>query len=133
MEATDYQAVYQLWQDCNLVLGPSDTEDEIVKFINQNPQTSLVLLKNKQLIGSVLGGFDGRRGLVHHLAISENYRKAGYGRLLFEKLEDEFTKMGVVKISFWVHKSNLQVIDFYQKIGCELREDIITMSKTLRE
>jgi len=81
----------------------------------------------------ILGGFDGRRGLVHHLAVLPEYQGKGIGKVLMYKLEETFKKMGVVKINFWVENRNLKVTDFYRKLGYELRDDIVTMSKTFRE
>lgn len=128
----DYEGVYRLWERCSLHLGKSDSESEIEKFIKQNPETSLVGVIDGEIMGCIFGGFDGRRGLIHHLAVDEIYRNLGYGKQLLKEVENVFNAIGVVKISFWVTTDNLGVIDFYEKCGYELRKDIVTMSKGLR-
>ena len=132
MSIADYHEIYRVWQECNIYISASDREEEIKKFLEYNPLTSLVLIHNDKIIGGVLGGYDGRRGLVHHLCVAKEYRKKGYGKLLLEELEKLFLELGVVKISFWVDNENLEVVDFYQKLDYSLRDDIVTMSKTLR-
>lgn len=127
----DYEEVCDLWKRCNLHLGKSDSRDEIEKFLKLNPNTSLVGIIDEKIIGCVLGGFDGRRGLIHHLAVDDSFRKMGYGRQLVNVLEKIFTEMGVVKLSFWVTNDNLGVVNFYEHLGYELRNDIVTMSKFL--
>jgi putative acetyltransferase len=128
----DYESVYSLWERCKLHLGKSDSPQEIERFIKQNPTTSLVGVIDGEIAGCILGGFDGRRGLIHHLAVDEKYRNLGYGGKLLKEVEDIFKNMGVVKISFWVTSDNLGVVDFYGKCGYELRKDIVTLSKVLR-
>jgi ribosomal protein S18 acetylase RimI-like enzyme len=127
----DYNEIYKLWQDCGLSLGKSDSKEEINKFISMNPETSLVGTIEDKIMGCVLGGYDGRRGLIHHLAVHPDYQGNDYGTMLVECLEDKFREMGVVKISFWVLNSNIGVVDFYEKLGYELRKDIVTISKVL--
>jgi ribosomal protein S18 acetylase RimI-like enzyme len=131
MNINDYDSVYEIWQKCGFELGASDSREEVEKFILKNPDSSLVGIADNKIIGSVLGGYDGRRGLVHHLSVDPEYRKLGYGKALVNALEVEFKKAGVVKMSFWVKVDNLKVVDFYKGCGYQKRDDIITMSKSL--
>lgn len=130
-DIADYDSLIELWNKCRLGLGTSDTREEIARFMDINPGTSLVGEINGAVAASVLGGFDGRRGLVHHLAVDPQYRKQGYGKAMLRELETVFREMRVVKFSFWVKTNNADAISFYKKLGYEVREDIITMSKTL--
>lgn len=129
--AEDYDEVFKLWKECRLELGASDSREEILRFIERNPNTSLVGEEDGKITAAVFGGFDGRRGLVHHLAVKPELQKMGYGREILNALEEEFRSMGVIKLSFWVKKNNIGVVEFYNKSGYELREDIVTMSKIL--
>ena len=52
----------------------SDTLDEISKKIIRDPNLFLVAEQKGVIIGAVIGGFDGRRGLVYHLAVAEKHR-----------------------------------------------------------
>ena len=51
-----------------------DTDQSLKLFIEKNPSTCLVIRDNGRLIGTVLGGFDGRRGYIYHLAVDPDYR-----------------------------------------------------------
>jgi len=79
-----------------------------------------------------MGGFDGRRGLVHHLVVAREYRHRGLARAIMEELERRLKALGVVKINFWVQTNNLEAVGFYEKIGYQPRTDLVTMSKVLR-
>ena len=71
------------------------------------------------LIGAVLGGFDGRRGMVYHLAISRDYRRHGIGQRLMKELELRLRTKGCLKYYLLVTKANEEALDFYESIGCE--------------
>lgn len=131
MKLEDYEDVLNLWKSCNISLSQSDEKEQIVIFLKSNPHTSLVGVLNNKIIASVLGGYDGRRGIVHHLAVDVNYQHNGYGTIILNHLEETFKKMGVIKINFWVKKDNLKVLSFYERMSYNVREDIITMSKII--
>ncbi len=84
-----------------------------------------------ELCGVVLGGFDGRRGIIHHLAVKKKFRGRAIGSELVAVVERKFKEKGVEKINFWVEKANMEAVDFYKKIGYHLRDDIVTVSKVL--
>ncbi len=127
----DYDQIHALWEECGFKLGKSDSKDEIKRFIEINSQTSLVGVLAGELIACVLGGFDGRRGLVHHLCVHPDSQGKGYGSQILMRLEAAFREKGIIKMSFWVLASNIGVVKFYDKLGYGLRHDIVTMSKDL--
>ncbi len=136
MSIKDHEEVVMLWQRAGISLGLSDTKSEIKRMIEHNPGLCLVMEDEEQkrkIIGAVLGGFDGRRGWVHHLAIDPEYQGRGLGKKMMAELTRRFKEMNVVKIKLEVHESNVGVIEFYRKIGWDLRRELITMSLTLRE
>ena len=94
MKPGDYAPVHALWVSCGLDLGASDSEPEITKFLEKNPDTSLVMVESGCIIGAILGGYDGRRGLIHHLAVHPDHQGQGLGKGLVEALEKRFRAAG---------------------------------------
>jgi ribosomal protein S18 acetylase RimI-like enzyme len=133
----DYPAVYALWRACELSLSISDERPEVEKMLKANPTTCLVCEdESGRIIGAVLGGYDGRRGLIHHLAVDPGSRKRGIGRELMQEVERRFRELGVVKVNFWVEidrDTAPGVIEFYERLGYTQRPGLGTMSKVLRE
>src|SRR5690242_11282684 len=87
-EPQHYPAARQLWQQTEGVgLSAADSEAAITMFLQRNPRLSLVALEAGQLVGTILIGHDGRRGLIHHLAVAQSARRQGIGaRLVREGL-----------------------------------------------
>ena len=49
------------------------------------------------MVGTVIGGFDGRRGLIYHLAVEPGFRKRGIGSLLMEEVERRLKGKGCLR------------------------------------
>ena len=129
---SDYDAVTGLWRRAGIKLTLSDTMPEIARMLDRNPDTCFLAVCGESIVGAVLGSWDGRRGFVHHLAVEPAFQRSGAGTAIMAELERRFRVMGVVKITFLIEQDNTAVVSFYRKLGYELRQDLIVMSKALR-
>ena len=123
-----YEDIIEIWRKAGLSIGSSDTKEEVNRMLKKNSNLFLIGKVNDNVVGVVVGGFDGRRGYVHHLAIDPNHQKKGYGRLIMMELINRFRIMGVHKVHLFIEKYNNEVIHFYEKLGWEIRNDLIMMS-----
>ena len=98
-------------------LGLSDTPEEITRKLKRDPDLFLVAENEAQVVGAVLGGFDGRRGLVYHLAVTPEARGRGLGTALMAELEARLKAKGCRKYYLLVTHDNTDVTDFYQRLG----------------
>ena len=131
MTELDFDAVREIWAKSGIDLSASDEHNELLRMIQRNPQFCFILEQDKSIIGAVLGGFDGRRGWIHHLAVLPSYQQKGYGKMLLDKVIEAFEKNKIIKIKLEVLETNKKVIDFYVKQGWDLRPEITTMSMDL--
>ena len=123
-----YNDVLQIWNASGISVGSSDEREEIKRVLRKNSDLFLVGLIEKKVIAVVIGAFDGRRGYVHHLAVSPEYQNKGYGRKIMEELHKRFRNLNVHKVHLFIEKYNEEVINFYKKLGWEIRDDLIMMS-----
>lgn len=126
----DYPQVAELWQTVGggVKFGKSDTETEIRKKLQRDPDLFLVCESEDRIIGTVLGGFDGRRGMIYHLAVAENYRKRGIGQALMNEIENRITAKGAYKIYLMMDKNYPELVEFYTKLGWTMM-DVVTAGK----
>ena len=127
----DFDTVRTIWIASGIELTTSDEYPELLRMIRRNPDYCFVLEQENEIIGAVLGGFDGRRGWVHHLAVHPKYQKKGYGKKLLDEVIDAFERDKIIKIKLEVLETNGQVIEFYKKQKWDLRPEITTMSMNL--
>ena len=130
----DYQAVYDLWSRAGpgIQLRKSDEPEEIAKKLQRDPDLFLVAEAEGRIIGAVMGGFDGRRGLIYHLAVDPAYRRQGIGSALMAELERRLVAKGCLRAYLLVTEDNQETIAFYRRLGWEVMP-VVTMGKTLVE
>ncbi|MBB6428658.1 ribosomal protein S18 acetylase RimI-like enzyme [Algisphaera agarilytica] len=71
----------------------------------------------RQLVASVMVGYEGHRGWVNYLAVDPEYQRQGFGRVLVEHAEQWLRERGCPKLNLQVRSSNTRVIGFYEKLG----------------
>lgn len=128
----DYDAVIQLWNQAGpgIHVRRSDAPEEILKKLQRDPDLFLLALAGEKIIGSVIGGFDGRRGLVYHLAVEETYRQQGLGKALMAELETRLRAKGCIRCYLLVTKDNEPALSFYESQGWE-EMDLYILGKDL--
>ncbi|MEI8005211.1 MAG: GNAT family N-acetyltransferase [Bacteroidota bacterium] len=132
MEVSDIPASIELWKNMKgLAIRGSDNIKDLSEHVKMNFRHNFVATSGDRLVGTVLGGFDGRRGYIYHLAVHENYRKKNIGKELMERCFQSFKDINVSKCHMMVLAGNTEAQEFYTKIGCELRTEILVYSKTL--
>jgi ribosomal protein S18 acetylase RimI-like enzyme len=128
----DWQAVHALWARCGpgVQFSRSDGPAEILKKLRRDPDLFLIAEQGAQLVGAVMGGYDGRRGLVYHLAVAPEVRRLGIGKALMAEVEARMRDKGCLKSYLLVTKDNAEVLAFYRELGWEVM-DMHLMGKAL--
>ena len=129
----DYSQVENLWtsMEKGVSLGRSDTPDEIQKKLARDPDLFLVAEENEQIIGTVIGGFDGRRGLIYHLAVTASLRGQGIGSRLMDELESRLRAKGCIRCYLMVTTNNPEGMQYYEKHGWERMDFVVPYAKNL--
>jgi ribosomal protein S18 acetylase RimI-like enzyme len=117
----DFAQVQNLWasMEKGVSLGRSDTSEEIEKKLAHDPDLFLVAEENGQIIGTVLGGFDGRRGLLYHLAVAASFRAQGIGSRLMDEIEARLRAKGCLRCYLMVLADNEEAMRYYENHGWE--------------
>lgn len=130
----DYKQVFELWQgiEKGVHVGRSDTLAEIGKKLERDPDLFLVAESAGKIIGSVIGGFDGRRGLIYHLAVSPSFRGQGVGSRLMDEVESRLRAKGCLKCYLLVTVDNSEVEDYYLHRGWQQMDQVHIFGKELQ-
>ncbi len=124
----DFDAVIALWRRTEGVgLNESDTRRAITAFLRRNPCLSLVAEKDGRIIGAVLCGHEGRRGYLHHLAVSKRHRRRGIGRQLVNACLAKLRKAGIQKCNIFIFAENKAGMKFWSHTGWSLRTELRLM------
>jgi putative acetyltransferase len=130
----DFDAVIALWRRTEGVgLNESDTRLAITAFLRRNPRLSFVAEQGGRIIGAVLCGHDGRRGYLHHLAVSKRHRRRGIGRLLVNACLAKLRKAGIQKCNIFIFANNAAGMKFWAHTGWSLRTELRLMQIRLND
>ena len=129
----DYSQVKNLWasMEKGVSLGRSDTSEEIQKKLMRDPDLFLVAEEDGQIIGTIIGGFDGRRGLIYHLAVAAAFRRRGIGSLLMDEVESRLHSKGCIRCYLMVTADNPDGMRYYERRGWEHMNAVVTYAKNL--
>jgi len=125
MQKEDYEKVYALW--CAIkgfgIRSVDDSKENIVNFLERNPNLSVVAEINSQIVGSILCGHDGRTGAFYHVCVDQNFRKRGIAHEMTKFCLQALKKEKINKIALIAFKNNDLGNEFWKAYGFTLRED----------
>ena len=134
MTIDDYPSVTELWRRTEGIgLGDSDTREAIEAFLLRNPAMSVVAEEpSGKLAGAVLCGHDGRRGYLHHLAVSASHRNAGVAARLVAWCLERLVLARIPKCNVFLFEQNVTGAAFWEHNEWAPRDDLRVFQKLLR-
>jgi ribosomal protein S18 acetylase RimI-like enzyme len=129
----DYPIVRDLWQAAGLILRPGDELEGVRLKLQRDPDLFLVGERDDKIVGTVIGGWDGRRGWIYHLAVKPEHQRKGMGADLVHEVEKRLIAKGAKKVNAQVYKWNEKSSEFFKAIGYEAQPDLVMIGKQLRK
>jgi ribosomal protein S18 acetylase RimI-like enzyme len=128
--ATDLPALIALWQRAGLVVKAETVPDDLAGLLTHGPELVLVAEEHGELIGSVVGSFDGRRGWLNRLATDPAHRGRGIAKALLAEVHARLAARGCRKVNLLIEPENAEVLPFYAAAGYTV-DDLIFMERWL--
>ena len=125
MEIGDYENVRELWLSIRgfAIRKIDDSKEEIERFLERNPGTSVVAVEDGRVIGSILCGNDGRQGSFYHVCVAPDKRLRGIGTQMVGFCMEALRKQKINKISLIAFTRNDAGNAFWKQIGWTCRPD----------
>jgi ribosomal protein S18 acetylase RimI-like enzyme len=83
-----------------------------------------VALSKREVIGTVIAGYDGHRGWIYSLAVAPTHQRRGVGTELLKLAEKELCIRGCLKINLQIVEENKNVAAFYLSNGYKTEKRI---------
>ncbi len=128
----DIPVMLALWRNTP-GLGVGDEEASLRDFIRRNPTTCLLAKSGDSIVGTVLGGFDGRRGYIYHLAVRPDHQRRGWGTKMLQEVIIRLEELKADKIHLFVFKGNQGAQAFYESQAWTKRHDIQVYSLNVKK
>lgn len=113
MTIEDYHNLTEFWKT-NYLLTKLDDFERMDLFIKKNPDLSIVAENEGTIIGTVLVSFDGRRGSLQKVVVSQDSRGKGIGKKLVKEAVKRLQSIGALDIRF---NTAEELVSFYEKCG----------------
>ncbi len=119
MEIADYDGVRALWMSIRGfgIRALDDSREDIMRFLDRNPTTSVVARAGERIVGSILCGSDGRQGALYHVCVAEEYRRQGIGSRMVGYCMKALREMGINKVALIAFADNDGGNAFWKQIG----------------
>ncbi|MBE6862492.1 MAG: GNAT family N-acetyltransferase [Ruminococcus sp.] len=129
MTIADYDGICEVWKNHEGTNPVDDSIEGFTKYLRRNPTTSFVAEDEGRIIGTILAGHDGRRGIFHHVSVVPEYQKQGIGKMLVDSAVEALKKEGITKVLLVVFTHNDNGNAFWEHMGFTLREDLYYRNK----
>ena len=130
MVAADYPALRELWESSEGIgLSDADSEAGFEQFLARNRGLSVVAVDGDRMVGGALCGHDGRRGYIHHLAVSLSHRRRGIARALVTRCLSTLDAEGIQKCHVFVLDENTAGSAFWEASGWAERVELAVFSR----
>jgi GNAT superfamily N-acetyltransferase len=132
-EATvaDAERIVQFWLESGASMIRGDSADAVRRAI-ANPAARVILAESGQdLVGTLIGTFDGWRGNMYRLVVHPGRRREGIGRRLVKRMEQFFAEQGAQRITVLIEADRPWAVAFWSAVGYPFDPRIVRHVGTL--
>jgi RimJ/RimL family protein N-acetyltransferase len=120
----EVEAVLELWRQSAATPSLTDNAGALRRAIAESCSHVLVAEIDGQIIGSIIGTFDGWRGNIYRLAVHPTFRRRAIARALLGAIRDRLSCQGAERITALVEKSHHLATSFWAAVGYRVDERI---------
>lgn len=104
---SDIQTILDFWvHNAENDSRPTDTSDALIGLIIRDPEALILAIEDNEIVGTVIAGWNGWRCCLYRLAVREDKRKQGIGKLLVGQAVQRFETFGGTRIDAMILDDN---------------------------
>ena len=121
----DAALILRFWTESGASIGVTDTVEQIQRVATNPAAVFLVAALSGEIVGTLLGTYDGWRGNMYRLVVRPDHRRQGIGRELVRRVERVFADWGVRRITVLVEADRPWAAEFWTAIGYPRDDHIV--------
>lgn len=127
----DVEAILELWLLAEATPSVTDNANALRRAATESQASVLVAEVEGQIVGSIIGTFDGWRGNIYRLAVHPSYQRRRIARVLVGEVEKRLARQGAKRITALVEKDHPKAMTFWEAVGYRVDERIVRRVRTL--
>lgn len=113
----DAGRIVRFWHDSGASMGPTDSVER-VRLVVSHPGALLIVAEaGPEIVGTLIGSFDGWRGNMYRLVVHPGRRRQGIGRQLVKRIEAFFAECGARRITVLIEADRPWAVAFWTAVG----------------
>lgn len=114
----DVESVLELWaRERSSHASTADRGEDLERLIDDSPAALLVAESDGEVVGALIAAWDGWRGNMYRLAVSEGHRREGIGTALTRAGEDYLRGCGARRVTALVAFEDEAAGAFWEAAG----------------
>jgi ribosomal protein S18 acetylase RimI-like enzyme len=124
MTIGDHRHAHRIWKNARgICVVAEDSRGGIALYLSRNRGLCFVATVDREVVGTVLCGHDGRRGILRHLAVKPAFRNRGIGSALAARCLAVLSRQGIRKCNLYVMRDNPSGMRFWERMGYRLLDN----------
>lgn len=113
----DAELIIRFWRESGASMGATDSVEHVRRVAASPTAVLLLAVAEDEIIGTLLGAFDGWRGNLYRLIVHPGRRRQGIGRQLVRQVEQVFADWGVRRITVLIEVDRPWAMEFWTAVG----------------
>jgi len=113
----DAERIVRFWHDSGASMAPTDSVEHVRRAITHPAALLVVAEAGDEMVGTLLGSFDGWRGNLYRLVVHPDRRPQGIGRQLVQRIEQFFAERGARRITVLIEADRPWAVAFWTAVG----------------
>jgi len=125
-QAKDKSQLVEMWKRAFPNDPPHNEPSKVIEQKLAMDDLIFVVEDDNAIVGACIAGYDGHRGWLYAVAVSQSHRRKGTGTKLIQMAIQNFKSIGCTKVNLQIRATNTVVAEFYKSLGF-LTEDRLSM------
>ena len=116
-QLTECVDVLRVWREAGVTPTATDNVEALAAMVREQGDLFLVAEDGGEVVGTVIGGWDGWRGSIYRLAVLPAHRRRGLAGALVEAVEERLRGKGAQRLSLMVERQREGAVAFWGSLN----------------
>ena len=130
-EEGDIDAVLALWGSSAAPGSFYNSAEGVALRLTRDRELFVLAVDGDQIVGSLMGGWDGWRGILYRMAVAPDYRRRGIASRLLAEVEHRLAKLGCQRVHASVIPESPGATAFWAAAGYVAQPQIVEHAKNV--